>query len=163
MYSFRDKLLFTASIFEPSDFNDSETLSRGSPNLILCIAYVTARYVPGYQNLRVSLKARVASFLQSTLIHASLHSEKQLQDLQALIILYMFSRSGAIERFSDSSSNVDFWSIKATCEAHALRMNLHRIAESVHARLRAGHSIQRTDNCVKLYLYWLWLFSTSHQ
>lgn len=68
------------------------------------------------------MKQRVISFMQSTLTQASTSPEKQLQDLQALIILYMFGRSGAIEILPDSSSNVDFWSIKATCEAYALRM-----------------------------------------
>lgn len=155
--------MFTASIFERSDFDDGETLSKESPNLTTCITYVTARYVPGYHSLRVSLKERVISFMQSTFLQASTSPEKQLQDLQALIILYMFGRSGATERFSDSSSDVGFWSIKATCEAYALRMSLHRTAEPLVARLRARHSIQRSDNHVKLYLYWLWLFSTSHQ
>ncbi|XPS80069.1 hypothetical protein M3J09_012031 [Ascochyta lentis] len=76
----------------------------------------------------------------------------------------MFTRSGAIERTADQhSSSVDFWSVKATCEVQALRMALHRTAESLCKRLRAGDGIRRSDDLVKLYLYQLWLFSTSHQ
>jgi hypothetical protein len=150
-------------IFDQADFSDSQALIRGSPNLTMCIAYVTARYVPGYHNLRVSLGARITLFMQSTWTQANQSFEQQLRDFQALIILYMFSRAVAIERFSDGTSNVDFWSIKATCEAYALRMNVHRTAERLLAHLDAGHGLQRLDDNVKLYLYWLWLFSTSHQ
>jgi hypothetical protein len=164
--SFQAKLLLTAPILVPDDYNDVDALMRDSPNLIHSIVYVASRFIPGYQELRESLASSIASFLRGSWITSFQSSEEQASNMHALLILYIFSRSGAVERSCGSEviqSGVNFWSIKLACEAYAVHIGLHRTVDAIHAAWRSSTVLGRTDVRVRLYLYWLWLFATSHQ
>jgi hypothetical protein len=92
-------------------------------------------------------------------------SAQQLTDMQVLIILYNFARPDAAYSLpgQEVTSVSNLWSIKAICESYAFRIELFKTANDVLMRSQSGQSLQRSDQCVQLYLIWLWLFSNSHQ
>lgn len=164
-YSFREKLLLTVPILMPSDYSDSESLMTNQPNLVSCISYVTAKYIPGYEQVRKSLIPAITMFLQTVFATARSDTREESSNIQALIILYVFTRGQSMERSQDSSnsSELSFWLTKTTCEAFAMCTNLHRAVDGVKRQLQSGVPLNITDICVRKYLYWLWLFTASHQ
>ncbi|RDL39159.1 uncharacterized protein BP5553_03499 [Venustampulla echinocandica] len=161
---FRDRLLVTVPILIPADYEDGERLIATYPNLVSCISYVTARYIPGYEEVRDCLVPVVSAFLQTAYNTKAANAEEELATMQALIILYVFARSNVIERPSESifSNNISFWSIKAACEMLAMQLRLHRSSDGIRRQLQLGNPLKRNDTCVRKYLYWLWLYTTAH-
>jgi hypothetical protein len=135
------------------------------PNLVLCISYVTARYIPGYEEVRKSLVPAILTVLQTAFTPATRDIEDELATMQAFIILYVFQRGSVLEKTSESSAvdEISFWSAKTTCEAFAMHINLHRAVGSVKKELEMGRNLNRTDTSTRKYLYWLWLYTISHQ
>ena len=123
------------------------------------------RYIPGYGDLRRYLVPVVSDFLQGVFDIKLPDIEDEIVAMQSLIILYVFSRSSAVERNSESPfmNKLNFWAIKATCESFATHLNLHRSADAIKREIESGRVFKRTDHCVRKYLYWLWLYTTSHK
>jgi hypothetical protein len=165
MRSFREKLIPTAPVLLADDYNDAETLMTSYPNLVLCIVYVTSRYLPGYQELQAVLEPSISSFLQFLLCSKAANGEEEFANMQALITLYIFTRLSTVERNdrSKSSSGINFWSIKSTCEVYAVKINLHRAVQTLEVCWRSGTMPSREDKRIKLYLCWLWLFTICHE
>jgi hypothetical protein len=47
VFSFHSKMAMQTPIFLPDDFNDKRAMIRNRRPLSICIAFVTARFVPG--------------------------------------------------------------------------------------------------------------------
>ncbi|KFX95781.1 hypothetical protein O988_05637 [Pseudogymnoascus sp. VKM F-3808] len=161
---FRDRLLVTIPILIPADYEDTQNLITRYPNLASCISYVTVKYIPGYAEVRNHLMPVISAFLQTALNTEAASVEEELTTMQALIILYVFTRSNVIEKKSESTSlnEVSFWLIKATCETFAMHSKLHRAIDGIKHQLKLERPLQRTDTSIRKYLYWLWLYTTSH-
>jgi hypothetical protein len=162
---FRDRLLATIPVLIASDYQDARQLIEQFPDLVACISYVTARYIPGYSDLRQLLMPMVTKFLQSAVGRYGQRPKEDMATMQALIILYVFSRSSAVENNSESPfiDELNFWSIKATCETFATLINLHMTADAIKRGLDKGRVLKRTDADIRKYLYWLWLYTTAHK
>jgi hypothetical protein len=164
MLRFREKLLVTAPLLIAADYEDAAKLIEQSPDLVTCIVYVTSKYVPGYAHLRTTLMSKISDFMQNLPSQNANSLTDQLTNMKALIILYLFTRTTAIQQKSEpASASSFFWSIKSSCETYALLIGLHRSVDAVSATVREGLVLQRTDVCIQLYLCWLWLFSACHQ
>jgi hypothetical protein len=107
----------------------------------------------------------IMHFLQIVLGKREDDAQAEMANLQALIILYIFTRSSVMDSSSTTSDmgGINFWLIKATAEAYALQIGLHRIVDKVKQQLCSAGSLKRLDNCVRKYLCWLWLHNLSHQ
>lgn len=143
-----------------------EKLLKMHPDLVACILYITSRYVSGYQELREALTNIVTSFLRSVLLSTGTTTkEQEYINLQALMILYIFTRSGAVEKQSllKDASEISFWTIKTTCEAFSMQIGLHRSTDELNSYLRTGSLRDRHHMSVRFYISWIWMFAASHQ
>ncbi|KAH7068987.1 hypothetical protein BKA63DRAFT_569851 [Paraphoma chrysanthemicola] len=162
---FKEKLLPTALILLPADFENGQTLIETSPDLVACIVFVTSRYVPGYASLRGALSRRLSDFMKRVFDSSARASPaQQMTNLTGLVILYTFTRSNAIEQKpeADTGPIISFWSVKATCETYAALIGAHRSVNILTEYLQSDMSLSRNDEHVQRYLCWVWLFSNSH-
>ncbi len=149
----------------PEDYSHARSLISRQPNLVYCICYVTARFVPGYEELRNTLTSAVSRFLQTVFNTKKDDGEGDLANMQALIILYVFARGSLLETSAHSpfGTEISYWPIKATCEAFAMHINLHRAVDFVKQREKTGNPLERRDLWTRKYLYWLWIYNSSQQ
>jgi hypothetical protein len=163
--SFKERLLLTAPVLMVEDVFEPGRLLSTHPMLAACVIYITSRYISGYHELRESLRPIIMCFLEMAPITSSGSSEEKMGNMQALLILYIYSRSGSVAQVGNgaATSDLGFWLIKGSCEAYALHINLHRAVDHVTAHWRSGAPLRRDTKYVQQYLYWLWMFTTSHQ
>jgi hypothetical protein len=61
-----------------------------SPYLVSCISYITARFIPGYQEARRNLAPVVVNFLHTSYTAKIRNVDDELVIMQALLILKVF-------------------------------------------------------------------------
>ena len=161
LYRFRQRLLICLPVLISDDYADFQSLISRYPGLVYCICYVTARFVPGYEEVRQNLVPAVSNFLHAVFTRRKYDEDEELATMQALIILHVYARGDTME--TSSESPINYWSLKATCEAFAMHINLHRSADDMRKRSGEANVLRRSDTCTKKYLYWLWLYASSQQ
>lgn len=164
-YRFCDRLVGTLPLLQQSAYADADGMIDRYPELVACIVFVTARYVPSYESVRKSHVPIISRFLRVVLSGHAIDSRLELSRLQGLMILYAFARSNFAESVTQftEDDDISFWSIKTTVEAYALQCGLHRTADVVRKELRCGRLLVANDGCVHKFLCWLWLYVTAHQ
>ena len=151
-------------ILAPEEYERAADLVANHYNLTLCICYVTIRYLPGYDEVRKLFVPIITAFLQATFNPRPRAAGEDMVDMQALIILLVFTRSYVPEGGSESLSSVeiDYRSVKTAAEASATAMGLHTAGDHLWRLKQTGSTYQYTAPCTRRYVYWIWLFQMSH-
>lgn len=150
-------------MLNPADFSDLQHLIARSRHLVSCVSYVTAQYIPGYRDVGDNLTAAILDFLQMTYTAEMRNEAEEVATMQALIIICAFTRWTVVQKRSSSRRVVDFYYIKATTETFARRIHLHHSATRLKRDLTAGNTPSKYAFCTTRYMYWLWLYTLSHQ
>jgi hypothetical protein len=152
-------------ILGPEDFDDIPTMLRQRKALVQCVCYVTARFVPGGSAIRDKLYRPVSELLLGTSDTLRSTPTQSLALLQALIVLYAYAQ--AVPTTIDDSQlppkDLLYWRIRTFTEAHAIQLFLHRSIEGLRAAVASQERQISTSYCYKMYTYWLWLYTMSHQ
>ena len=147
------------------DLDETSSMLKDQAPLLYAICYVTARTVPGSKSIREKLVPYVSDIFKGT-SSARGNETYSLGILKAMMILYAYAeaRKQRLGRDAYGPTDVlDFWRLKALTELQAIHLGLHRSVESLRAAVAAGvSSITRTHE-YKMYTYWLWLYTMSHQ
>lgn len=149
------------------DFEDTATLLSRHRNFIVCVAYVTARTVPGGSVIRDRLLPHVISLLQSFVIeHLPNNTEEGLKTLQSLLLLYAYCEIPSASHYHgsepDSARELLFWPLKSLTESYAQRLRCHRAVDSIRESIRARQDDIAASTDFKMYCAWVWLFIMSH-
>lgn len=152
-------------ILGPEDFGDISTLLIERKALVQCVCYVTARFVPGGSAIRDKLFLLISDLLLGASETQKPTASHSLALLQGLIVLYAYAQAvpTAIEGAQSPSKALLYWRIKAFTEAHATQLFLHRSIEGLKTAVAAQEPHISTSYCYKMYTYWLWLYTMSHQ
>ncbi|KIW10472.1 hypothetical protein PV08_11436 [Exophiala spinifera] len=146
--------------------NSSEILARHQ-NFAICVAYATAKAVPGGATIRARLLPTIVNLVQSFITeHLPEDSEQSLKILQGLLLLYAYTEIPTAAQGPKSGTEVKselmFWSLKSLTESYAQRLRCHKSVEGVRAALKAGHADTAKLRVFKMYSCWIWLFIMAH-
>ena len=152
-------------IFLPDEFNDKKGMIRNRRPLAICIAFITARFVPGCRSLRNQLIPDVLNILKMAWDRVDEDDERQRTLFQAFGVLSTYSspadtqttESGAA-RYGEFSP----WALRSTVETYALRISLHRSYDKVSRTRFSTAAEALADPSFRRYLLWLWLYTMSH-
>jgi hypothetical protein len=152
-------------ILSPEDFDDISTMLRERKALVQCVCYVTARFVPGGSAIRDTLYRPVSELLLGTCDTNRSTPTQSLALLQALIVLYAYAQAvpTTVQGSQTPSKDLLYWRIKTFTEAHAIQLFLHRSVEGLRAAVASQEPQISSSYCYKMYTYWLWLYTMSHQ
>jgi hypothetical protein len=133
--------------------------------LVQCVCYVAARFVPGGSAIRDRLFREISEIILSSpdaLNSTTLHP---LALLQALSVLYAYAQ--AVPTSSEGAhaplKDLMYWRIKTFTETYATQLCLHRSIERLRAAVASNEPQISTSVSYKMYTYWLWLYTMSHQ
>lgn len=132
-----------------------------------CIAYATARPLPGGTAIRERLYEHVADVLRKMLVTDATDRPDDLQALYGLMVLYNYTdiQSGTTRPEDKSGAGTQpaltFWSLKSLVEGYAFRIHCHQAVRDVSEALKVGKS--PPDSAMRKYICLLWLFIMSHQ
>lgn len=152
-------------IFLPDDFSDKRRMIRDRRPLAICIAFVTARFVPGCRSLRNQLIPDVLNILKMAWDRVDENEERQRTLFQSFGVLATYAspadtqttESGAA-RYGEFSP----WALRSTLETYSLRISLHRAWDQV-SRVRFNTAAEAlAAPSFRRYLLWLWLYTMSH-
>ncbi|KPI42863.1 uncharacterized protein AB675_1767 [Cyphellophora attinorum] len=149
------------------DFEDTATLLSRHRNFVVCVAYVTARTVPGGSAIRDRLLPCVINLVQSLVTeHLPNDTEEGLKTLQGLLLLYAYCEIPSATQYRDSQADPAqeplFWPLKSLIESYAQRLRCHRAVDSLRESIRARQDGIATSTDFKMYSAWVWLFTMSH-
>ncbi|KAG4438073.1 hypothetical protein IFR05_006439 [Cadophora sp. M221] len=152
-------------IFRLKDFEDTDYLIENDLQLVYCICFVTARYLPGGQETRDRLLPEVIKVPRGVLSMKSggPHAD-ELSTLKCLFILFLYSNLTPPSRSStpSASSEVQFWHLKPVIEMYGTRLGLHRSVQDLRSEIRSNLEGAVETRAYQKYLYWLFMFATSH-
>jgi hypothetical protein len=131
--------------------------------LVQCICYVTARFLPGGSAIRERLFRPVSDILNGTSDGLLSTPNQSLAKMQALIVLYTYSQAlpSPVEDSMSPPKDLLYWRVKALTEAYAYRLFLYRAVQGVGAALDFNDRQVSTSYSYKMYTYWLWLYTMS--
>lgn len=153
------------SVFRPNEFEDPDFLIKNELPLVYCICYVTARYLPGGNEIRDKLLPEVVKVPKGVLEMQSgnAHAD-ELSTLKSLFILYLYADvtppSGSLN--VSACSEVQFWYLKSVIEVYAIRLGLHRSVQDLRAELRSRPQTVTETRTYQKYICWLFMFSCAH-
>ncbi|KIW02647.1 hypothetical protein, variant [Verruconis gallopava] len=162
---FHSKMAMQTPVFLPDDFKDKRSMIRHRRPLAVCIAFVTARFVPGCRSLRIQLTPDVLNILKMAWDRINENEEEQRTLFQAFAILSTYaspsdaqtSESGAA-RYGELSP----LALRSVIETFALRISLHRSWDQVSCLRFKSPSDALASVPFRRYLLWLWLYTMSH-
>ncbi|KAH9212446.1 hypothetical protein DL95DRAFT_391597 [Leptodontidium sp. 2 PMI_412] len=162
---FNQRHLPFISIFRLKDFEDTDYLIENDLQLVYCICFVTARYLPGGQETRDRLLSEVIKVPRGVLSMQSggPHAD-ELSTLKCLFILFLYSNLTPPSRSSNpsASSEIQFWHLKPVIEMYGTRLGLHRSVQDLRAEIRTNPEGIIETRAYQKYIYWLFMFATSH-
>jgi hypothetical protein len=152
-------------IFLPDDFGDIRGMIRNRRPLAVCIAFVTARFVPGCRSLRNQLIPDVLNILKLAWDRVEENEEQQRMLFQAFATLSTYASPADAQTADNGAARygeLSPWAIRSLTEMFALRISLHRSWDQV-SRVRFESPSEALANAsFRRYLLWLWLFTMSH-
>lgn len=162
---FRERLLRFIPIFDPEDFEDFPSILAEQKPLVQCVCYVTARFVPGGNAIRDKLFRTISDLLLGTSETENSTASHSLAVFQGLIVLYAYAQAvpAVIEGTQSPSKDLLYWRIKTSTEAYAIQLFIHRSIEGLRTAVAAQEPQISSSYCYKMYTYWIWLYTMSHQ
>nr|POE50140.1 hypothetical protein CFP56_71603 [Quercus suber] len=161
---FGDRISYHVPIFNKRDVHDVESLVEQKPDLAVCIAFVSARLVPGYQQVRTALMPRVMSIIDSAHGLTPVDEDEQWTLLQTIGVLYAYSTSSDMDHKTSgvaSSGALAPHALKALLETLAVRLGIHQSLQSWQIA-RKGHGSDPSKTIAfRKYIFWLWLYTMS--
>ncbi|KAH8811043.1 hypothetical protein F5884DRAFT_854404 [Xylogone sp. PMI_703] len=158
---FCDRILPFIPILTIDEFQDTDLLLQKYRNLVLCICYVTCRFLPGGGLTADILHPFILQFLQNQLTSSPVDQSTAMVTLRSLIVLHAYPQ--APPGLPGDSGQSPRSLIKALIESYAIQLNIHRSVEGVKTAIRTSSGILTASDAYKKYTYWLWLFTMSHQ
>jgi hypothetical protein len=142
------------------DFQSLDYLLEHEILLVYSVCYVTAKFLPSGEDIRVALFPKVSEILKDCFISCQ---KSEFSTLKALIILYTYADLPPSSQNTDPQvqPELPFWPLKALVELHALDLSLHRSVEELQFEIRSGSSNVVETMAFQKYTYWLWLFTMS--
>ncbi len=147
------------------DLKDINYLMTKKRQLVHCICFVTARFAPGGKQSRSKMVPIISAILSDKSFITKGDFDAEWTMLQALSVLYAYRQTPAPTTNIQSyqSEEVPQWPIKAFVESYATHLSVHRAVEGVKSAVRTGATNIPATRAYQKYIYWLWLFTMSHQ
>ncbi|KAK0119957.1 hypothetical protein ONS95_011381 [Cadophora gregata] len=152
-------------VFRPQDFEDTDYLIDNDLQVVYCICFVTARYLPGGKEMRERLLPEVIKVPRGVLsMQSGAPHADELSALKSLFILFLYADLTPPSRSSNPSatSEVQFWYLKSVIEVYGTRLGLHRSLQDLRAEMRSNPDGITETRAYQKYIYWLFMFATSH-
>lgn len=162
---FHSKMAMQTPIFLPDDFSDKRRMIRERRPLAICIAFVTARFVPGCRSLRNQLIPDVLNILKMAWDRIDDNVEHQRTLFQAFGVLSTYSSPADTQTTESGQARYgEFspWALRSTVESYSLRISLHRSWDHVSKTRFNTPTEALADPSFRRYLLWLWLYTMSH-
>jgi hypothetical protein len=164
--SFRKQILRYVPVIEEEDIQDASNLLTNQRPLLYCIAFVTARFVPGCKPIRHKLVPYILGVLRRRFRSSHGNDREVWTLLQALAVLHAYRHiDDTVLEVGEPFQNEDLshWALKATIETLALRLSLHRVVEEVERMIRTNKPNICLTQSYRRYVFWLWLFTMAHK
>ncbi|KAH7354802.1 hypothetical protein BKA65DRAFT_228867 [Rhexocercosporidium sp. MPI-PUGE-AT-0058] len=152
-------------VLGPKDFDDIDHLIENDLQLIYCICFVTARYLPGGQEMRDRLLPEVIKVPRGVLsMQSGGPQTDELSALKCLFLLFHYANLTPPSRSSNPSANseLQFWHLKSVIEMYGTRLGLHRSVQDLRAEIRSNPEGITETRAYQKYICWLSMFGTSH-
>ncbi|KAH7410876.1 hypothetical protein BKA64DRAFT_662043 [Cadophora sp. MPI-SDFR-AT-0126] len=140
-------------VFRLEDFEDTEYLIDNDLQLVYCICFVTARYLPGGKEMRERLLPEVTKVPRGVLSMQSggPHAD-ELSSLKCLFILFLYAD------LTPPSPTIK----TSVIEVYGTRLGLHRSLQDLKAEMRSNLEGITETRVYQKYICWLFMFNSSH-
>jgi len=152
-------------VFRSEEFQDPDYIIDHKPLFAYAMCYVTARYLPGGQEIREALLPEVCQ-IPKDVYTAKLGRPNQddMCLLKALVVLYSYADLTPPSQAARPSGKecLLYWSLKSAAEMYAFRLSLHRSIQELKIDLLSDTTDIYNTKSYERYTYWLLLYNMSH-